>query len=152
MPAGYAVRPAAPADLDGLVRLENEAFESDRLDRRALRHALRSPTILALVASRPDGAVAGYALVQVRRGSAIGRLTSLAVGPGEAGRGVGRTLLSEAEAIASRHGCDRLRLEVRADNARARRLYAAAAYDALGAAADYYEDGTAAWRFEKRLG
>ena len=67
-----AVRPADPADLDELVRLEEAAFEADQLDRRALRHAIASPTILALVAG-PSGRLAGYGLVQTRRGSSAPR-------------------------------------------------------------------------------
>lgn len=148
-----SVRPAEARDLSALVVLEEAAFESDRLDRRALRHAVRSPTVLALVAENGSaGDLAGYALVQIRRGSTVGRLTSLAVEPARGGHGLGRSLLRSAEEAARSAGCDRMRLEVRADNARAARLYAAASYDALGRVEDYYEDGTAALRFEKRLG
>lgn len=147
------VRPAEARDLAALVALEEAAFDSDQLDRRALRHAIRSATVLALVAERdPDGPLAGYALVQMRRGSTIGRLTSLAVAPAQAGRGLGRHLLERTEAAARDAGCDRMRLEVRADNAAATRLYERMSYDALGRVDDYYEDGTAALRFEKRLG
>ena len=145
-----AVRPAGPADLDALLQLEEAAFATDRLDRRAFRHAIASPTVLALAAG-PSHDLAGYVLVQVRRGSRIGRLTSVAVAPGQAGRGLGRALLAAAERAARTHGCDRLRLEVRADNAAARRLYEGAGYARFDVVEDYYEDGTAAWRYERPL-
>lgn len=146
-----AVRPAIAADLDGLVRLEEAAFATDRLDRRAFRHAIASPTILALAAG-PSDSLAGYVLVQVRRNSRLGRLTSIAVAPDAAGRGLGRTMLAAAETAARETGCDRLRLEVRADNEPARRLYERAGYGRFATVDDYYEDGTAAWRYERALG
>ena len=118
-----ASRPAEPGDLDSLVALEHAAFASDRLDRRALRHAIRSRSILALVVEAEHGEIAAYALVETRRGSQIGRLSSIAVSPAAAGQGIGRALLHDAEAAAAEAGCRRLRLEVRADNAAAIRLY-----------------------------
>ena len=144
------IRSAAAADLDALLRVEDEAFASDRLDRRAFRHAVASPTILALVAPDRDG-LAGYVLVQLRRGSRLARLTSVAVAPERMGQGLGRALLRGAEAAAQAAGCDRLRLEVRADNEAARRLYEGAGYMRFAVVAEYYEDGEAAWRYERRL-
>jgi len=47
----------------------------------------------------------------------------LAVVPEYRGRGIGRTLLSAAEAHALRRGCCKLTLEVQDDNRRARKLY-----------------------------
>lgn len=147
-----ASRPAEPRDLDGLVALEHVAFASDRLDRRALRHAIRSRSILALVVEAEHGEIAAYALVETRRGSAIGRLSSIAVSPAAAGRGVGRALLRDAETAAAGAGCRRLRLEVRADNAAAIRLYEREGYALLGREPDYYEDGETAIRFGKAFG
>ena len=146
-----AIRPATLADLDALAALEEEAFTADRLDRRAIRHAILSPTILALVAETAPGEIAGDALVQIRRGSSVARLTSIAVSGAHGGRGVGRALLAEAERAAAAAGCDRMRLEVRADNDRARQIYGRAGFAAIGAVPDYYEDGEAAHRYEKRV-
>lgn len=147
-----ASRPAEPGDLDGLLALEHAAFASDRLDRRALRHAIGSRSILALVVDGQDRGIAAYALVETRRGSAIGRLSSIAVSPAAAGRGTGRALLRDAEAAAAGAGCRLLRLEVRADNAAAIRLYEREGYVLIGREPDYYEDGETALRFEKALG
>lgn len=146
---GVAIRAAEMGDVDALLTLE-EVFPTDRLDRRAFRHAVRSPTISTLVAAR-DGLLLGYAMVHRRRGSPTARLASIAVSP-QAGRsGLGRRLLAAAEADARAKGCTRLRLEVRADNGAAQRLYERAGYRRFDTAEDFYEDGEAAWRYEKEL-
>ena len=109
----------------------------------------RSPTIHVLVIEA-DG-IAGYAMVHLRGASAVARLTSLAIRAGSTGGGLGRRLLASMEAEARRRGCGRLRLEVRADNSRAQRLYEAAGYRRFAIEEDYYEDGEPAWRYEKAL-
>ena len=143
------VRPARLDDLDGLLAIEG-VFPTDRLERRAFRHAVASPTIDLLVAGGAAGPI-GYAMVQRRKNAAVGHLTSIAVQPGAAGRGLGKRLLEAAETAARRHGCTRLRLEVRPDNKAAQTLYEKAGYRRIATLADYYEDGTAAWRYEKGL-
>jgi ribosomal protein S18 acetylase RimI-like enzyme len=144
-------RPAESRDLDALERLEEGAFETDQLDRRALRHAILSPTILALVAEGEGDDLDGYALVQVRRGSRIGRLTSVAVAKAAAGRGLGTHPHGGRRGRSGKAGCDRMRLEVRADNDRAIHLYESGGYRRIATVPEYYEDGTAALRFEKAL-
>ncbi|MCX4692327.1 N-acetyltransferase [Streptomyces sp. NBC_01408] len=50
-------------------------------------------------------------------------MDGIAVDPAERGRGIGGLLLREIEAIAVEQGCRRIRLDVVADNPRARALY-----------------------------
>ena len=90
--------------------------------------------------------------MQVRRGSDLGWLTSVAVSPEARGKGLGRLLVARAEHATRDAGRARIRLEVRADNEAARVLYERAGYERFGTVPDYYEDGAAALRFEKRLG
>jgi ribosomal-protein-alanine acetyltransferase len=144
------IRSAEARDLDDLARLEDAAFPGDRLDRRAFRHALGSATIDMLVAEEGE-AFLGYVQLQRRTGSMLARLTSVAVAAEAAGKGVGRELVSAAEDLARKKGCDRIRLEVRADNDRARHLYERAGYRQFACVDEYYEDGEAALRFEKGL-
>ena len=143
------IRPARLNDLDGLLALE-EVFPTDRLERRSFRHAVKSPTTDLLVAEGDQG-LAGYVLVQRRRNAPMAHLNSIAVRPGAAGKGLGRQLLEAAEAQAVANGCKRLRLEVRPDNAAAQRLYEGHGYRRFETVDDYYEDGEAAWRYEKDL-
>ena len=144
-----AIREARPDDLDPLLAIE-AVFPTDRLGRRSFRHAMQAPTTDLLVADGDAGPI-GYALVQRRRNSGIGHLSSIAVRPGAAGKGLGKALLAAAEAEAKAKGCTRLRLEVRADNKPAQKLYETAGYRRFETVADYYEDGEAAWRYEKGL-
>ena len=141
------------ADLDALVALEHAAFSSDRAERRALRHAIRSETMDVLVALIDDDGpvLVGAAVMERRRRSRIARLVSIAVAPNRGGLGLGGLLLDAAEARARAMGCDRLRLEVRADNGAGIRLYDRRGYTRFAVRADYYEDGMEAWRYERRL-
>jgi ribosomal-protein-alanine acetyltransferase len=145
-----AIRAARPADIDDLVALETRAFATDRLSRRALRHAITTPTSAILVAEA-GGRVAGYVLVAFRKGSRVAHLASIAVDPGQARAGVGRALVQAAEAQALARGVAGLRLEVRRDNPAAIALYRRLGYRACGTCEDYYEDGETALRFEKRF-
>ena len=145
------IRPGETADVDAMVQIENAAFPTDRLNHKAMRRSLRSPTISVLTAVQ-DGAPVGYALLHRRRGSSIVQLASIAVAASAAGRGLGKRLLEAAEREAARHGGRRVRLEVRPDNKGALALYEGAGYRRFDTIEEYYYDGTPAWRYEKELG
>jgi ribosomal protein S18 acetylase RimI-like enzyme len=145
-----AIRPAQTADVDALLAIENAAFASDRIERRAFGHAIRSPTMICLVVST-DAEVVGYGIVERRRGSTAARLTSIAVAPKAAGAGLGQRLLAALEHTAREAGPSRMRLEVHAENRRARKLYETAGYRVVERLDNYYEDGSAALRYEKTL-
>lgn len=144
------VRQASLADLTAIEAIENAVFEGDRLSRRSLRYYLKSQTALLLVVA-VHSHVAGYSLVGFRKGARPARLYSSALDPAQHGRGLGRLLLGASERAAKARGAIALRLEVRVDNARAIALYEKSGYRNFAKVADYYEDGTSAWRFEKQL-
>ena len=144
------IRPAHPSDLDDVLRLEGEAFATDRLTRRRLRALARSASAFLLVAHSGDE-LAGYVLVLTRSTSRVARLYSLAVSPAVRGRGVGSRLLDAAEAAAQARGADEMRLEVRADNRMAIRLYESRGYQTIGRREEYYADGMAAVRYARDL-
>ncbi|MDX3535506.1 GNAT family N-acetyltransferase [Streptomyces sp. MB09-01] len=66
-----------------------------------------------------------FLLALLERTPARGELVmdGIAVDPAERGRGIGGLLLREVEAIAVEQGCRRIRLDVVAENPRARALY-----------------------------
>jgi len=144
------IRPAAPKDLDALETIENTVFPGDRLSRRAMRHHVGHRRNVLVVVER-DGVVLGYALVALRSGSALARLYSIALVPEASGTGLGARLLDAVEQASADRGATVMRLEVRADNAAAIRLYERRGYRRFGLLSSYYEDGQDALRFEKRL-
>lgn len=144
------LRAARRDDLDALLALEAQ-FPGDRLAPRQLRRHLVNPRARLRVLDLGPG-LGGYALVLLRAGSDRARLYSIAVDAASRGRGFGARLLSDAEAQARRAGARAMRLEVRTDNAAAVALYEARGYRRIGEVASYYEDGAAAWRYEKSFG
>ena len=136
-PASVRVRRAEMSDLDDLVMLEDQTFDSD--------------SALVLVASANHRNFLGTAVVFFRKGSHVARLYSIASKPEARGKGVGAALLDAVETAARQRRCRVVRLEVREDNAGAVRLYERLGYRLIGHYPHYYQDGTHAWRYEKSL-
>lgn len=143
------LRDARPADLPALLALE-AGFPGDRLSARQFRHHLANPRARLRIAEG-GGAVLGYHLLLLHRGSGQARLYSIAVDESARGLGLGRRLLKDAEAQARAAGRHGLRLEVRQDNAAANALYLAAGYRQLAALPAYYDDGADGWRYGREL-
>jgi len=144
------IRAAQRTDIAALVALEDNSFDGDRLSRRSFRRLLASPSAVLLVA-RTEATLAGYVLVLFRRGSAIGRLYSIAVDSCCRGQGVAGQLLAAAEdAVRARH-CRLFRLEVRTDNAAAIQLYERLGFVVCGQISGYYDDGGDALCMQKAL-
>ena len=146
----WTIRPAVAGDLDALVRLEQHAFATDRLSRRALRRLVRSEAAVVLVAETAQGVV-GDAILLRRRGSAVARVYSLAVDTAARGRGIARALLLRLIEAARASKTRRLRLEVRTDNTAARALYAALGFRPIASLPGYYQDGADGIRLEAAL-
>ncbi|MHC1480017.1 GNAT family N-acetyltransferase [Frateuria aurantia] len=145
------VRRASAADLDGLLTIEEASFQSDRMRRRQYLKHLQSDTARVLVASAGPGQLLGSAVLFLRRGSEVARLYSLATLPAARGQGVAGHLLQAIEHAAVLAGARRLRLEVRADNPAAIRLYERHGYQPIGRYRGYYADGCDALRYERAL-
>lgn len=150
MSAPVRLRPATEGDIDALVALENRSFSTDQLAARNFRHFLRCGNCVLPVATI-DRTLAGYALVLFRANSSAARIYSIAVSADCRGRGIGEQLLAAAEQGARARGRDRMRLEVRPDNAAAIAMYEKNGYRRFGTFPAFYEDGTDALRLEKLL-
>jgi ribosomal protein S18 acetylase RimI-like enzyme len=151
MSAPFSIRSAVDGDLDALLALEHAAFATDHLSRRQYRRHLHSATASVFAAVDADGLL-GKAVVFHRTGSDIARLYSIAVAASARGRGVAKALLAAIIAAARGRGNDRLRLEVRKDNAAAIALYERLGFRRFGEKHGFYEDGADAWRYEMKLG
>jgi len=144
------IRPATPADLAELVRIENASFQTDRFSRRNFRYLLTQANACTL-AETDNGSLRGYAMLLFNTGTSLARLYSYAVDPAFRGRGIGEALVAAAEQEALAHDCIALRLEVRRDNRASIRLFEKNGYRAIGTVEDYYEDHMDAVRYEKSL-
>jgi len=110
-----------------------ETFWSELAQVPAARHYLVARDGAALVG------YAGLALSGGRGGQAD--VQTLAVAPAAQGRGLGRRLLDDLVAKARGAGATEVVLEVRAENAAAQALYAAAGFERIGVRRGYYRPG-----------
>lgn len=143
------IRRARPEDRDALLALE-ALFPSDRVSRRGWTRFLASPRATVLVAAE-GGAVLGDLVLLQRAGSRRARIYSVVVAPAARGRGLGERLVAAAERAAAADGCAAVSLEVRADNAAARGLYAKRGYIEQRPLPSYYDDGADGLRLLKTL-
>ena len=144
------IRPATPADLPELIRIENSSFVTDRFSRRNFRYLLTQANACTLVDAQADR-LRGYAMLLFNTGTSLARLYSYAVDPSCRGQGIGEALVAAAEAEALAHDCIALRLEARRDNAASMRLFEKRGYRPIGTVKGYYEDHMDAVRYEKSL-
>ncbi len=145
------IRLATLIDVDALVLIENNAFETDRLSARSFRYLLSKANALTLVAVEDGDVALGYVMVLFNRGTSLARLYSIAVDTPVRGRGVGELLLQAAEAGARERDTACVRLEVRADDPFAQSFYRSHGYRQFAMHHHYYEDRADALRMEKSL-
>lgn len=142
------IRPVDIADLDALVTMENQCFETDRLSRRSFKHWIATEHRAFLVAES-NRRLAGYILTLYHPGTRLGRIYSLAVAADRRGQGIARMLMQAAEQAAIEEGRLYLRLEVGVDNDAAIGLYESLGFQRFGLHRDYYEDHKDALRLQK---
>lgn len=149
--ASIIIRSATKSDLNGLCDIETAGFASDRMTRPTFARFLRQASARLLVADAGNGDIVGYGLLLLRAGSHTARIYSLAIASAWRGKGLGTQLLAGLEAFALESGCDKVRLEVRTDNASARQLYDRHGYVEIAPLPGYYEDGGDGVRMERHL-
>jgi [ribosomal protein S18]-alanine N-acetyltransferase len=126
-------------DIPALVALEIELFPSDAWTEAAWWSELAGRPRRSYVVEEADGSVAGYGGMDL--GGDVADVMTMAVAPTAQGRGLGRRLLEELVARAEADHAAYLMLEVRADNEKARRLYAARGFEELAVRRRYYQPG-----------
>lgn len=139
LPRGYRHRPMDAADVPAVHALETRLFPTDSWPEEMFRAELAHPTRAYTVVTGPEGTVVAYAgMMAVDR---TGDVQTIAVVPEHEGRGIGRWLMHRMHGQARRRGARTMMLEVRADNPRARGLYASLGYEDLHVRRRYYRDG-----------
>ena len=134
------------ADLDALVRLENEVFKASDglLSRRAFRYHLTSKNEL-LVARSAKGSrqIMGYILSLKHKYST--RIYSLAISPEFQRQGIAKLLINQVIENSVNNGIYTLKLEARVSNLKAINLYQSLGFTALSIRENYYEDAEDAY-------
>jgi ribosomal-protein-alanine N-acetyltransferase len=127
-------------DLEVLAALERELFADDAWTLESWWHELAGrPRRDYVVAVDEQGEILGYAGLD--RAGESGDVMTIAVAPAAQGRGLGRHLLTELVRRAELSGIRSLLLEVRADNAAARRLYERGGFEVISVRRRYYQPG-----------
>jgi ribosomal-protein-alanine N-acetyltransferase len=131
-------RPMTTADLDRVLTLELDLFGEEAWSRQMLVGELgQQPASRYYLVAEQDGEIVAYAglLVAGEQGDVL----TIAVAMARWGNGIGSALLDRLLAEASRRGCTEVFLEVRADNARAQRLYRWRGFTDVGIRRAYYQ-------------
>ena len=128
------------SDIERVVALETELFPDDAWTPASWWAELAArPRRSYVVAQEGDGAVAGYGGVDL--GGEVADVMTMAVAPRQQGDGLGRRLLEELVSRAVADHAAYLMLEVRADNAPARKLYESRGFETLTVRRRYYQPG-----------
>lgn len=140
------IQPAGIWDLLDFQRLSRRCFSQDAWPWLDMLAALLTPNAECLKATR-QGQTVGY-VIGDRREQGLGWIASIAVAPEVRRRGIGSTLLREAEQAL----CTPLvRLALRPSNEAALNLYRQHGYTAVNRWSAYYRDGEDALVMEKRM-
>jgi [ribosomal protein S18]-alanine N-acetyltransferase len=144
------VRPAAEADLGAIRALDAEVFGADAWGEVAWRGEWeRVPATRHIVVAVEPGRVVGFAVLSVVAG--VADLHRIAVGPAWRRRGIGVALAETLVAEARSRDCDRMLLEVEADNAAALALYGRLGFVEIARRSAYYGPGRDALVLERDL-
>ena len=145
------LRPMTLADLDQVLELERAVFGAEAWTRQMLASELKQqPASRYYLVADDAGRVAGYA--GLLGAGWQGDVLTLAVATDRWGTGIGSALLEALLDEAARRGCTEVFLEVRADNARAQRLYRRHQFTEIGIRRGYYQpSGADAVVMKRRL-
>jgi len=136
----YCIRKVDKKDLDRIYEIELKCFPRDAYPKSLLSYYLFLAGDTSFVIE-VNGRVVGYIIVLIRWRN-LGHILSLAIDPKYRGRGLGRLLLKEAiERIKREKEIKVFRLEVRASNVPAIRLYRSLGFRYSFFRPNYYQDG-----------
>lgn len=126
------------SDLDAVLSLELSLFGEEAWSRQMLAGELgQQPESRLYLVAEEEKRIVGYAGLLAAGGQAD--ILTIAVDTARWGQGVGSALLRQLLAEAAKRGCTEVFLEVRADNARAQRLYEWWGFAEIGIRRGYYQ-------------
>ena len=150
-PSKVKIRKAKIGDIPQLLLVENACFDYDQLERRNFHWMIKHAHSIFLVLEYKSGLI-GYGLVLINSGTSLARLYSICTLKEFQGHGLASQLILELEHLAADvEDCAYLRLEVKEGNKGAINLYKKLGYVKFTQKEDYYDDGSTALCFEKRI-
>jgi ribosomal protein S18 acetylase RimI-like enzyme len=150
-PLEVNIRKAKVSDISQLVELENASFDYDMLNRRNFHWMIKKGHSIFLVLEYHSRLI-GYGLVLINSGTSLARLYSICTLKEFQGYGFASKLIQALEGKSiEEEDCAYLRLEVKEDNLGAIKLYKKLGYTKFSVKKNYYDDGKAAYCFEKRI-
>jgi ribosomal-protein-alanine acetyltransferase len=132
------LRAATPADIGGIMAIENASFPTDAWSAESMAAELASPHNRYLV-DEAEGVIVGYGGVRALQGGADADIQTIAFDAAHRGRGLGRALLRALLDAASARGAREVFLEVRADNPGAHGLYVSEGFEEIARRPRYYQ-------------
>ena len=156
-PRAITIRLAEPRDAQAIALMSRDFIEAGlgwKYDAARVLRAIRDPETLAVVACEGSsrgrgGAIAGFAIMEF--GDERAHLVLLAVRPSQRRLGIGQRLLEWLLESARTAGMASVHLELRADNAAARRFYRALGFSETVLMPRYYDGREAAMRMIRML-
>ena len=141
------IRRAHADDLPSIVRIENSSFDRDAWDREFFLEYLAQSARSVFLVAAIDRRIVGYALAFQSRTRA--EIHSIAIAPGQRGRGIAAAFLKRTLAQLRRRGFETVSLNVRLENKAAIGLYRKLGFQRVRRVNGYYEDGAPAWRMRR---
>jgi len=136
---GVRLREMSQDDMPQILALERTLFPDDAWTPEMFAAEFAQPASRRRYLVAEEGkALIGYAGMMFTGGSQADVVT-LAVDPGQWGRGTGTALLTSLIDEAARRGYTEVLLEVREDNPRARQLYLRHGFTEIGVRRGYYQ-------------
>ena len=134
MKVSPAIRAAAPADVQPLVRLMSQYWQAEGLAgfhaeslSPLLRRILSQPNLGTIWLAEAGGDLVGYLVAvyvfSLEKKGLMAEIDEFFVAPGARSAGLGKALLRVAEADLTRRGCVCLQLQLGKNNSRARAFY-----------------------------
>lgn len=134
-----SLRPMTWQDIAPVAALEPALFGPDAWTEQTWWAELAARPRRSYVVAQDGPVLAGYAGID--RGGEVADVMTIAVAPPAQGRGWGARLMAHLATDARRGGAHQLILEVRADNAPARGLYARLGFEPVRVRRRYYQPG-----------
>ncbi len=139
MTASETLRAMHWTDIDELAALERRLFPGDSWTTQSWWSELAQRPRRRYAVLEDGHGIAGYAGLDCS--GEVADVMTVAVSPGRQGRGMGRRLLDWLMCQARDSGAEAMMLEVRADNAPARKLYENAGFEQIHVRRGYYQPG-----------